>query len=149
LFVIDVINGPNLNLLGTRRPEIYGSMTLEQIEEGLKNLSLELGVEVRCFQSNHEGEIIELIHQAGVEADFIIINAGAYTHTSVVIRDALEAVGTPAIEVHLSNTQAREDFRRRSLLAGVTAGRIEGLGALGYHLALRYAAATLGKERVQ
>lgn len=143
---IDVIHGPNLNLLGAREIEVYGSKTLKQINNELKRLGKSLGADLHCFQSNHEGELVDLIQQSGREADFIIINPGAYTHTSIAIRDALAAIGTPALEVHLSNTQAREAFRSHSTIGPVVVGRIEGLGYRGYLLALRYAASELGLE---
>ncbi len=139
-----VISGPNLNLLGTREPEVYGRTTLADIEAGLRVLGRELGVEVETFQSNHEGAIVDRIQQAagapaGVAA--IVINPGAYTHTSVAIRDALVAVGIPAIEVHLSNVHRREPFRKRSFISDVAAGVIAGFGAESYRLGLRAAAA--------
>ena len=143
---IDVIHGPNLNLLGARERSIYGSMGLKEIDGALAALGKELGMAVRCRQSNIEGEIIDFVQEAGRDSDFIIINPGGYTHTSVAIRDALAAVATPAIEVHLTNTQAREEFRRVSYIAEVVLGRIEGLGTEGYLLALRYAAARLGAK---
>lgn len=145
--LIDIINGPNMNLLGTREPGIYGTTSLKEIETKLHELSREFGVEVRCFQSNHEGAIVDRIQLAGTEAGFIIINPAAYTHTSLAIRDALAAVSTPAIEVHLSNTHKREETRHHSHIADVVVGRIEGLGPQGYELALRCAADYLKKER--
>lgn len=133
-----VINGPNLQLLGTRKPEIYGTVTLGDIRSRLEALALTLGVELSFFQSNHEGEIVDRIAAArGEGIDGIVINPAAYTHTSVAIRDALEAVAIPAVEVHLSNIHAREEFRRKSLTAAVCAGQISGLGPDGYELALR------------
>ncbi len=138
--VIDVINGPNLNLLGTREPEVYGKDTLEDINERIRRLAGELDLETRFFQSNHEGELVDRIQESGRTADFIIINPGAYTHTSVAIRDALAAVDAPAVEVHLSNPEAREPFRAKSFIAAVALGRITGLGYRGYLLALRFAA---------
>jgi 3-dehydroquinate dehydratase-2 len=135
-----VLHGPNLNLLGTREPEIYGTESLEDINRRLVEAAAEAGVEVRCFQSNHEGEIVDRIQRAGQEkADFIIINPAAYTHTSVAIRDALAAVRIPFIEVHLSNIHAREAFRHRSYLSDLATGTICGLGSRGYDLALAYA----------
>lgn len=132
-----VIHGPNLNLLGEREPEIYGTLTLDEINRRIRDEAAELGIEVRCFQSNSEGAIIDAIHGARREADAIIINPGAYTHYSVAIRDALAAVALPAIEVHLSNVHAREEFRRHSVIAPVVRGQIVGLGVQGYLLALR------------
>lgn len=140
---VDVIHGPNLNLLGTREPHIYGSRTLDEINHGLVSLGEHLGVTVRTAQSNHEGELIDLVHRAGREADGLIINPGGYTHTSIALRDAIAAVGIVAIEVHLSNIHAREEFRRHSYIAGVVRGRVEGLGPEGYSLALRWLAGLL------
>ena len=133
-----IINGPNLNLLGTREPEIYGKTTLKDIETELKNRAEKLNIEIECFQSNHEGEIVDKIHSAKNNFDAIIINPAAYTHTSVAIRDAFAAVDIPAIEVHISNVYAREDFRHNSLIAPVVTGQISGLGIQGYLLALEY-----------
>ncbi|WP_019938104.1 type II 3-dehydroquinate dehydratase [Bordetella sp. FB-8] len=136
-----VLHGPNLNLLGTREPGIYGSRTLAQIDAGLAKLAGELGVELAAWQSNHEGELVERIQAAaGDGTDFIIINAAAYTHTSVAIRDALAGVGIPFIEVHLSNIYKREPFRHHSYLSDTAVGLVSGLGADGYEAALRYAA---------
>jgi 3-dehydroquinate dehydratase II len=143
-----VLHGPNLNLLGTREPEIYGRTTLADIDAGLRKQGKELGVAVECFQSNHEGELIDRIQAAraaeyGDPAGAIIINPGGYTHTSVALRDALAAVGLPVIEVHLSNVAAREEFRHRSLIAPIAVGSIVGLGAIGYQLALEAAVSLL------
>ncbi|HEY3396905.1 MAG TPA: type II 3-dehydroquinate dehydratase [Armatimonadota bacterium] len=135
-----VIHGPNLNLLGRREPKVYGSHTLAQIDEMIRAEATVLGHQVKILQSNHEGAIVEAIQEALDWAEAIIINPAAYTHTSVAIRDALAAVRLPAIEVHLSNTQAREDFRHQSLTAPVCAGVIAGFGAHGYLAALRLAA---------
>ncbi len=131
-----VLNGPNLNLLGRRRPEIYGTLTLRDIEERLAQRAAQLGVEVACFQTNHEGELVDLVQREGERSDAIIINPGAFTHYSYAIRDALEAVGRPVVEVHLSNIHAREPFRRRSVVAEVALGQVSGLGWRGYLLAL-------------
>jgi 3-dehydroquinate dehydratase II len=131
-----VIHGPNLNLLGTREPRIYGSTTLPEIDEALQNAARERQAEVRAFQSNHEGAIIDAIHDGRTSADGIIINPGALTHYSHAVADALASVKLPAIEVHLSNIYAREEFRRRSVVAPVVAGTICGLGWRGYLLAL-------------
>ena len=133
-----VINGPNLQLLGTRKPEIYGTTTLRDIEKDLEKLAATSGVAISFFQSNHEGEIVDRIAAARAEQiDGIIINPAAYTHTSVAIRDALEAVEIPAAEVHLSNIHGREEFRRKSLTAAVCVGQISGFGPDGYALALQ------------
>ena len=133
-----IINGPNLNLLGTREPEIYGKTTLKDIETELKNKAEKLNVEIECFQSNHEGEIVDKICGAKGKFDAVIINPAAYTHTSVAIRDAFAAVNIPAIEVHISNVYSREEFRHNSLIAPVVVGQIAGLGIQGYLLALEY-----------
>ncbi len=134
-----VIHGPNLNLLGTREPEIYGSATLKDIDRELKRLGAELGIAVTTYQSNSEGAIVDRIQQARGHADVILINPGAYTHTSVAIRDALSAVALPTVEVHLSNVYRRERFRHRSMIADIAVARIMGFGASGYYLALRAA----------
>ena len=131
-----VLHGPNLNMLGLREPDTYGAQTLEQIDEVITNAAADLDIEVQIVQSNHEGELVESIDQALGSADAIIINPAAYTHTSVAIRDALAAVSLPAIEVHLTNVHAREQFRRRSLTAPVCRGQICGFGGWGYVLAL-------------
>jgi 3-dehydroquinate dehydratase II len=134
---IFVLNGPNLNLLGTREPEIYGYDTLDDIAGQLEDRARELGVSVDVRQSNHEGHLIDWLHEAAaLEARAAILNAGGFTHTSVALHDAVKAVAVPVIEVHLSNLQARESFRRRSLIAPAAKGTIAGFGALGYRLAL-------------
>ena len=133
-----VINGPNLQLLGRREPEIYGVETLELLEEILRRLAMDAGVDIEFLQSNHEGEIVDGIGAAVDDAvDGIIINPAAYTHTSVAIRDALKAVDIPAVEVHLSNISGREAFRRRSLTAPVCIGQVCGFGIYGYEMALQ------------
>jgi len=132
-----VLHGPNLNLLGRREPEIYGRTTLDEINRQLAELGAQLGFEMDTFQSNHEGDIVDRIQQAADRCDGMIINAAAFTHTSVAIRDALAALHMPVIEVHLSNIHRREPFRHTSLTAGVVTGQILGLGASGYALALR------------
>jgi len=139
-----VINGPNLDLLGKRQPELYGKLTLKEINERMVKLAKELQSEVEFFQSNHEGEIVDTIGKAKAKFDFLIINPAAYTHTSVAIRDAISATGIPAIEVHLSNIYAREEFRRKSLIAPVAVGQICGFGPDGYLLALRAAVGMKG-----
>lgn len=134
---IIVIHGPNLNLLGTRETGIYGAATLDDVNQGIRTLCEELGLGVEIFQSNSEGEIVDAIQQR--EYDVVIINPAAYTHTSVAIRDAIAAVGKPAIEVHISNIYKREDFRHKSFISGVATGQICGLGVEGYLLAVRAA----------
>ena len=135
-----VLHGPNLNLLGTREPHIYGSLTLQQINEGLELLAGELGATLTAWQGNHEGALVDRIQAARQDGtDFIIINAAAYTHTSVAIRDALAGVAIPFIEVHLSNLYKREPFRHHTYLSDLAVGLISGLGADGYEAALRYA----------
>lgn len=135
-----VLNGPNLNLLGSREPEIYGRTTLVDIERDLSALASQHQATVSFFQSNHEGALVDRIQAAAAEGvDFLIINAGALTHTSVATRDALAGVGIPFLEVHLSNVYRREDFRHRSFLADLAVGVIAGLGSAGYRYALLYA----------
>ncbi|MEA3051991.1 MAG: 3-dehydroquinate dehydratase [Sphingomonadales bacterium] len=138
---IYVLNGPNLNLLGTREPEIYGDDTLDEIAGQLEDRARELGVEVEIRQSNHEGHLIDWLHEAQAQgAKAVILNAAGFTHSSVALLDAVKAIATPVIEVHLSNPQARESFRRRSLIAAAARGTIAGFGALSYLLALDAAA---------
>ncbi len=139
--LIFVLNGPNLNLLGTREPEVYGTETLDDIAASLSKRAEELSVKLDIRQSNHEGHLIDWLHEArDADAKAVLLNPGGYTHTSVALRDAVAAIGVPVIEVHLSNPQARESFRRRSLIAGVARGSISGFGALSYALALDAAA---------
>ncbi len=133
-----IVNGPNLNMLGTREPEVYGKTTLKDIENEIKSAAEKNGVEVDFFQSNHEGDIVDKICASKNVFDAIIINPAAYTHTSVAIRDAIAAVEIPTIEVHISNVYSREDFRHTSLIAPVCKGQIAGLGVKGYILALEY-----------
>lgn len=136
-----VLHGPNLNLLGTREPHIYGSLTLAQLNRQLESLARELGVGLTAWQSNHEGALVDRIQAARQDGtDFIVINAAAYTHTSVALRDALAAVAIPFIEVHLSNLYKREPFRQHSYLSDLAVGLISGLGVDGYAAAVRYAA---------
>jgi 3-dehydroquinate dehydratase-2 len=135
-----ILNGPNLNLLGTREPAIYGGRTLAQIEAELSDVARRYSADLAFFQSNHEGALIDRIHVARTDGTtFLIVNAGAFTHTSIALRDALAAVALPFIEVHLSNVHRREEFRHRSLLADLAVGTIVGLGASGYRYALEYA----------
>ncbi len=142
-----VLHGPNLNLLGSREPDIYGRATLEDVNRRLTAAAAAAGAEVQCFQSNHEGELVDRIQQAGREGvGFIVFNPAAYTHTSVALRDALAAVRIPFIEVHLSNIHAREPFRRRSYFSDLAAGTICGLGTHGYELALAYALVRAASE---
>jgi 3-dehydroquinate dehydratase II len=135
-----VLHGPNLNLLGTREPDIYGRSTLAEVNARLANLALEVGCKLDSFQSNHEGALIDRIQAArGEGVDFIVINPAAFTHTSIALRDALAAVEIPFIEVHLSNVHAREDFRHKSYFADMAIGQICGLGIAGYEAAVQYA----------
>ena len=131
-----VIHGPNLNMLGQREPEVYGHRTLAEINSKLKNLGQDLGLQVETFQSNHEGAIVEKIHQNVTACEGILINPAAYTHTSVAIRDALSLLDIPVIEIHLTNISKRETFRHTSLIADIVTARIAGFGDRGYLLAL-------------
>jgi len=139
-----IIHGPNLNLLGKREPEIYGSFTLDDINNRLTALAGELGVEVSFYQSNHEGELVQKIQDAMGVYQAIVINPGAYTHTSVALRDAIASTGIPTVEAHISNIYKREEFRKHSYISGVAMGQITGFGADSYLLALR-AAVGFGK----
>lgn len=143
---IFVIHGPNLNLLGTREPEIYGSMTMQDINDDLQKQADEAGVHIDFFQSNHEGEIIDKLHEARGRYDYIILNAGAYTHYSIAIRDALAAIEIPTIEVHISNIHQREEFRHHSVIAPVVVGQICGFGLESYKAALYVAVRKLQEE---
>lgn len=139
-----VLHGPNLNLLGTREPQIYGSETLKEIDRRLAATARAAGVRLHSFQSNHEGELVDCIQRAGRDgAGFIVINPAAYTHTSIALRDALAAAKLPFVEVHLSNVHAREPFRHRSYFSDIAVGTICGLGSQGYDMALAYALARL------
>ncbi len=142
---IFIINGPNLNMLGKREPGIYGSDTLESINEELSVLCKELGVEPEFYQSNCEGELIDIIHSAREKADGIVLNAGAYTHYSIAIRDAISASETPCVEVHLSNVHKREEFRHQSVISAVCEGVICGFGKDSYRLAVMALAKSKGK----
>ncbi|MCY4237823.1 MAG: type II 3-dehydroquinate dehydratase [Rhodospirillaceae bacterium] len=142
-----LLNGPNLNLLGTREPEIYGATTLLQLESQCRDWGRVLGLMVDCQQSNHEGELVDAIQQAGTKYHGVIINAGALTHTSVALLDAVRAVGLPVIETHLTNVQSRESFRRRSYIAQAALGVISGFGADSYRLALEAMARHLSDRR--
>jgi 3-dehydroquinate dehydratase-2 len=138
---IYVLNGPNLNLLGTREPDIYGADTLDDVAGALEDRARDLGLAIDMRQSNHEGHLIDWLHEANAQgAKAVILNAGGFTHTSVAILDAVKAIAVPVIEVHLSNPHARESFRHRSLLAKAAKGTIAGFGALSYELALDAAA---------
>lgn len=136
-----VLNGPNLNLLGLREPHLYGHTTLPELEAGLLELAKTLGVTLTTYQSNHEGALVDRIQAARTDGtDFIILNAGAYTHTSVAIRDALAGISKPFVEVHVSNVYKREEFRHHSYLSDLAVGVVAGLGPSGYEAAVRFAA---------
>ena len=141
---IAVIHGPNLRLLGQREPEVYGTDTLDDVNGALRSLAVELGAELELFQSNHEGEILDFVEDAAARVDAFLINPGAYTHTSIALRDALVGVERPFVEVHLSNTAGREPFRRHSYLSGVAAGVVYGFGVHSYLLGLRGLVARIG-----
>lgn len=141
------LNGPNLNLLGQREPEVYGRATLADIEAKVRQRARELGVEVDFRQSNLEGELVTWIQQARNRFNAIVLNAAAYTHTSVALRDAISAAGVPTVEIHLSNVHAREDFRHKSLIAPVCCGQISGFGAYSYVLAVEAAVNVIGSKK--
>jgi 3-dehydroquinate dehydratase II len=141
-----LLNGPNLNLLGTREPEVYGATTLAQIEADMAQRAQDLGHRLSCFQSNHEGALVDRVQQARGDVDFILFNPGAFTHTSVALRDALLGVAIPFIEIHLSNVYRREPFRHHSYFTDIAVGAIVGLGPIGYGLALLAADQQLTKK---
>lgn len=141
---IAVIHGPNLRLLGRREPEVYGSHTLDDVNRVLSDLADELDVDLETFQSNHEGELVDYVDDASARVDGFLINPGAYTHTSIALRDALVGVDRPFVEVHLSNTAGRERFRRHSYLSGVASGVVYGFGVQSYLLGLRGLVARIG-----
>ncbi len=144
-----VLHGPNLNLLGTREPEIYGETTLAQIDAALGVLGSQLGVQIECRQSNHEGVLIDWVQEAGREFDALLVNFGALTHTSVALADALSAVALPCVEVHVSNIHAREEFRETSLTARTAIGVVTGFGAESYMLGLRGLVGSLESRHTQ
>ena len=132
-----VLHGPNLNLLGTREPEVYGSMTLDDINKKVIELGKELGAEIKCLQSNHEGALIDALHDARTWAGGVVFNPGGYTHTSLALRDAISAIQIPVVEVHLSNVYAREEFRHISMISAVCKGKVVGFGWRSYMHGLR------------
>lgn len=144
-----VLHGPNLNLLGVREPEVYGAMTLAELDASLVALGDALGVDVECHQENGEGALIDRLHAARGRAVGVVINPGGYTHTSVAIHDAIKAIDLPVVEVHLSNTYQREGFRQRSLTAAACVGAIIGFGAVSYELALRHLVARAGAPKAR
>lgn len=145
--IIGVLNGPNLNLLGTREPAVYGTATLSDITANLERVAAELGVQLRAAQANGEGQLIDILHAWRGEVDGVVVNAGAYTHTSLALRDAFTATALPFVEVHLSNIHAREPERRHSMLASASIGMVCGLGADGYEYGLRGLVRALAARR--
>lgn len=132
-----ILHGPNLNLLGTREPEVYGSMTLDDINQKMIELGNELGAEIKCVQSNHEGALIDALHEARTWATGVVFNPGGYTHTSIALRDAISAIQIPVVEVHISNVYARENIRHVSMISAVCKGKVTGFGWRSYELGLR------------
>ena len=145
--IVYLLNGPNLNLLGKREPEVYGSETLADVEASCRTVAASLGLVLECRQGNHEGQIIDWIHEARERAGAIVINPGAFTHTSVAIHDALKACAFPILEVHISNVHKRESFRHHSFVSLVAAGVIAGFGTQGYELALQRAARLIDEKQ--
>ena len=141
-----ILHGPNLNLLGTREPEVYGSMTLDDINNKLSDLGNELGTEIKCVQSNHEGALIDALHDARTWANGVVFNPGGYTHTSIALRDAISAIQIPVVEVHLSNVYTREEFRHVSMISAVCKGKVVGFGWRSYTLGLRALVELLGDK---
>lgn len=147
--MILVINGPNLNLLGERKTDVYGSITLKEINSNLRTLARDLGVEILCFQSNHEGEIIDFLHKHRRGAAGLIINPGAFTHYSYAVRDAIEAIDVPSVEVHISDIYSREEFRKESVIEPVVTKQITGKGVEGYYRGLDYLVGLLKGDEKQ
>ncbi|MDB5569961.1 MAG: 3-dehydroquinate dehydratase, type [Hyphomicrobiales bacterium] len=145
--IVHIIHGPNLNLLGTREPAVYGHETLADVEARLSKAAQSAGVQLLCRQSNHEGDLVDWIQQAGRAGEGVVLNAGAYTHTSVALRDAIAGSGARVIEVHVSNVHARESFRHTSLIAPVASGIVVGFGTLSYDLALQGLLALAGQQK--
>jgi 3-dehydroquinate dehydratase-2 len=142
---IAVVHGPNLRLLGRREPEVYGTDTLDDVNRKIADLARELDVEIETYQSNHEGELVDFVDEASSRVDGFLLNPGAFTHTSIALRDALAGVDLPFVEVHLSNTASRESFRRHSYLSGIASGVVYGFGVESYLLGLRGLAAHIGR----